>query len=392
MKKIEIHEKLRHLTMSQIETLIKEYYCGVKTSDLIKNYKIDTISSKLYTLFPPVVCEDICPICGKKMYREREAKSSSGWNKKKAFCPECNHTNDEYCGCEFCILEKEKKKKLEEERKKKIIQEKREKIKSCYSNEINPIKYEDLTFKDRVYLGALLRTALSEDMKTILPLREVDKKLAPTIRYCSFILNYLLMKNIIIVDPNSSIEAFPEGEDIEFPNQFYITYVNYKINIVNDNEDIRKTLSKIINPNNLEESDKEDALKIWKGIALEECLEYFEYSMNKVGFSFSIGEKTIATFKDLLENFSVSQIYGIIYKSIANGTKYYQEKSVNKKQAANSVIGACQRYAEKAIINNWELTKYNRIKELPQSVISEFFYDRVIAIGNLGFDIPPMEL
>ena len=393
MKEIKIHEKLRHLTASQIESLMEEYYNGVKTSDLIKDYKIDTISSKLYTLFPPIICEDIiCPICGEKMYRERESKSSDSWSKKPAFCQNCGHTDDKYCRCEYCALERENEKRLEEERRKRIVQEKRAKIKECYNFELEPVNYSELTFRDRVYLGSLLRTALSEDMKTILPLNEIDKKLAPTVEYLKNIIDCLLMKNIIRVDPNSSIDAFVDSEDVEFPTVFYIEYVSYNVNIVNDNEDIKETLSKIINPKNLDESDKEEGFKIWKEIALEECLEYFKYSMDNVGFNFNIGEKTISTFKDLLENFSVSQIYGIIYKSIANGTRYYQERSVSKKQAANSVIGGCQRYAEKAMINNWELTKYNRIKELPQSVISEFFYDRVIAIGNLGFNVPPMEL
>ena len=51
MREIEIHEKLRHLTMLQIESLMNKYYNGVKASDIIKEYNIDTTSSKLYTLF-----------------------------------------------------------------------------------------------------------------------------------------------------------------------------------------------------------------------------------------------------------------------------------------------------------------------------------------------------
>lgn len=395
MREIEIHEKLRHLTMLQIESLMNKYYNGVKASDIIKEYNIDTTSSKLYTLFPPIICEDIiCPVCNEPMYKERDSKSSYSWNKKKHFCAICGHTDEIICKCNYCIAEREKVRKLNEERKVRILQEKREKIKKVYDLNIVPVNYSELNFREKVFLGALLRTSLSEDMEVILPLNDAERELAPTIGYIKEILSYLIGRGVVSVDSNSSIDAFldsNEEKDIEFPNVYYITMVKYRINIVGD-EDIKNILSKIINPKSFSDADKEDALNIWKEIALEECIEYFEYQMKSVRFDFNIGEKTIAIFKDLLENFSVSQIYGIIYKSVANATKYYQESSVSKKQAANSVIGGCQRYAERAMINNWELAKYSRIKELPQSMISEFFFDRVIGVGSLGFNMPPSEL
>lgn len=395
MREIEIHEKLRHLTMLQIESLMNKYYNGVKVSDIIKEYNIDTTSFKLYTLFPPIICEDIiCPVCNEPMYKERDSKSSYSWNKKKPFCAICGHTDEIICKCNYCIAEREKVRKLNEERKVRILQEKREKIKKVYDLNIVPVNYSELNFREKVFLGALLRTSLSEDMEVILPLNDAERELAPTIGYIKEILSYLIGRGVISVDSNSSIDAFldsNEEKDIEFPNVYYITMVKYRINIVGD-EEIKNILSKIINPKSFSDADKEDALNIWKEIALEECIEYFEYQMKSVRFDFNIGEKTIAIFKDLLENFSVSQIYGIIYKSVANATKYYQESSVSKKQAANSVIGGCQRYAERAMINNWELAKYSRIKELPQSMISEFFFDRVIGVGSLGFNMPPSEL
>lgn len=395
MREIEIHEKLRHLTMLQIESLMNKYYNGVKASDIIKEYNIDTTSSKLYTLFPPIICEDIiCPVCNEPMYKERDSKSSYSWNKKKPFCAICGHTDEIICKCNYCIAEREKVRKLNEERKVRILQEKREKIKKVYDLNIVPVNYSELNFREKVFLGALLRTSLSEDMEVILPLNDAERELAPTIGYIKEILSYLIGRGVVSVDSNSSIDAFldsNEEKDIEFPNVYYITMVKYRINIVGD-EDIKNILSKIINLKSFSDADKEGALNIWKEIALEECIEYFEYQMKSVRFDFNIGEKTIAIFKDLLENFSVSQIYGIIYKSVANATKYYQESSVSKKQAANSVIGGCQRYAERAMINNWELAKYSRIKELPQSMISEFFFDRVIGVGSLGFNMPPSEL
>lgn len=91
---------------------------------------------------------------------------------------------------------------------------------------------------------------------------------------------------------------------------------------------------------------------IWKEIALAECIQYLKYQMEKVNFNFNPGEKTISIFDDFSNDFSTSQVYGIIYKGITSSTRYFQEHKVSRQLAANSVIGACQRYAEKAIINN----------------------------------------
>lgn len=392
MCKIQVNEKLKHLTTIQIEELMELYYRGVKTSGLIEKYKIDIIPSKLYTLFPPEVCKDeICPNCNIPLVKDRKSKSASKYTNTIAYCLKCGHSNTEYCKCNICEdarLKARAIRELEEELEKK---QKIKKINEVYGGECEKRKIESLSFRERVYLGALLRCALSEDMSTILPLDEIDKKLAPSDELACEILRYLNNNNVIRVNPNSSISAFVDDEDTEFPNTYYIYKVKYLINI-DFNEDYKEGISKIINPRELKECDKEDALNIWKEIALEESLEYLQYQMGSVRFNFNVGDKTKSVFKDMLEYFSVSQIYGIIFKSIANATKYYQESSVSKKQAANSVIGGCQRYAERAMINNWDMVKYSRIKELPQSIISEFFFDRVIGIGSLGFNMPPSEL
>lgn len=113
------------------------------------------------------------------------------------------------------------------------------------------------------------------------------------------------------------------------------------------------------------------------------------YQIRSVSFEFEAGDKTYATFDELLNHFSISQIYGIIWKAVADASKLYLEKKIPKKQAANSVIGACQRYAERARLKNWKLTEYNRIKEISQSNISEFYFNIVIKIGDLGFKMSP---
>jgi len=56
---------------------------------------------------------------------------------------------------------------------------------------------------------------------------------------------------------------------------------------------------------------------------------------------------------------------------------------------SNTIVGNAQSFAERARINKWELQKYNRIKDCPQSALSRFFFERIIKIGFDGFNEIP---
>lgn len=379
--------RLNHLTDEQIEELIKKYYNGVKTNKLIEEYEIDIASNSLYTIFPPEVCNDkICPNCNVALVRKRVGKTSFRYG-STASCPICGHEDTFYCKCKKCV-EKRELETIERKRQQELENIKKSNlIKQNYAfDRFEYVAIEELNFIDRVYLGALLRLYMSEQLTVINPIDSTDIKLAPTVELKQDIVRTLSSQHIICVHPESPMDAFTGDEENPFPSIYYTYKVFYYLNIGAD--DINKVVSELMNPSEFA-IDGEEALYLWKKIAVSECLEYLNYQMNKVGFEFKPGEKTIATFTNLLENFSVSQIYGIIYKGVTQATRYYQEKNVNKRQASNSVIGNCQRYAENALINGWELKKFGRNYDIPQSKISEFFFNRVLKIGDIGFDMPP---
>ncbi|MGO1042170.1 hypothetical protein ACTPEO_05485 [Clostridioides difficile] len=381
-----IDEKLKHLDTESINNLMKLYYNNEKSaSELIKIYNIDISPSRLYKLFPPEKTNTkYCPYCGSEFYINRPSKTIYPQNNNVAFCSACTHKDSLKCNCDNCTSKREREIKILEEQKKMEELEKRNLINKLYGKAIvNPLGISELDFKDRVYIGTLLRYALSEDMSNIIPIENLDGVLAPAYLE-SDLLRYLNQKNIILVHPMSKIAAFEN--DRNFPNTFNMNLVNYHLNIKYE-KDKFETIREIINPRI--DIDEQQAYFIWNDIAMNECLEYLNYQMNKVGFDFNPGEKTILVMSELLDNFSVSQIYSIIYRSITNATRYYQEGNVSKKQAANSVITKCQSYGEVALSNQWEIKGYSRIKDLPQSSLSEFLFNRVLKIGDNGFNSVP---
>lgn len=53
------------------------------------------------------------------------------------------------------------------------------------------------------------------------------------------------------------------------------------------------------------------------------------------------------------------------------------------------MIGECQRWADRARAENWEVKPFKRNFNLPRSSISHVFFDVFLKIGEDGFDCVP---
>ena len=267
------------------------------------------------------------------------------------------------------------------------MNERIEKIRLYYSQPKESIEFFELSLEVKVFIGAICRAMLRENLYEIAPTAESCRVLAPTKVLQEEIYYTLLKKNVIVVSPTSPLVSFQLDAD-DFPEKFDIHRVKYNLNIKFP-ENKQKFFEDLFNSSYYCPDNAEEALVLWKKIALAECVEYLSHRLSKVGFDFSPADKTYATFATLLRDFSVGQIYGIIWKSVAASTKLYMEKAVSKKHAANSVIGACERYAERAKCGHWDLSNFHRERDLPQSELSSYFFNRVVEIGAIGFEKAP---
>lgn len=377
-----MRKDLTHMSNKEIDTLMNRYYSGESITKLIKEYGLSVYPSDLYHLFPPVICNGYkCDYCGSTLLINRKSRShkNEDLNPKELYCPVCGHRPfDDRCNCEKC---QQAAINLENERS--------QLIKEYYSVPEDKVNFNDVSFECKVYLGALCKANLYENMFEIAPREEVNNVLAPTEKLNKEIYDTLCHRNIITVSPKSPINAFVL--DKNFPKSFYTYKVIYNLNLqIPSNKD--DLFAEIFNPNYYTKNNKSEAIALWKKIAVAECIEYLVYQLNKVNFNFSPGDKTYKTFDIILNDFSVSQIYGIIWRAVADASKLYLEKGMSKRHAANSTISACERYADRAKMKNWQLTDYKRVYDLPQSILSEYYFYKVLKIGDMGFKIPPTEV
>lgn len=383
--------KLSHLTEEEIKELIKRYYNGEKNYILIDEYNIDIRSALLVKTFPLKTHFDkLCPFCNNNNNMFSYRKSKSSYSKKTIlFCKECKHElNSLYCPCEICKdnrFEKErlakKKKQVLENRQREIILEKYRRDKEYF------IDISELDIQMKIYLSSLLRAFLSEDLQDIKPFSTASLKLTPITpddRYEMKIISFLKENKLIIYSPNTSLDSvIIENDTI---TEYYPLNVTYRINISKDEVDIEPESLLYFKDEDMEKMDKEVLLTLWLEIGLYECLEYLYVQLDECKLlSKYIGEKTFLVIKEALNHFAISQVFKFIYKAVKDSNDYSKKKRLTRKHAVNLVAGNISRTMEKAIAENWDIKKYGRDYNYPQSIVSEVFFDRVLKIGDRGF-------
>jgi len=387
--KNEYQDKLSHLSKKEIEELISRYYDGEKNSVLMNEYKIDISSSLLVKTFPPKNHLDkLCPFCNLSMFSYRVGKSSS--SKEIIFCKECEHElNSLHCPCKGCKKDRLEKERLLKERKERLEYLKKEIILDTHNTEKEyPVDISELDIQMKLYLSALLRTSLSEDLNDINPVSISSLKLTPITpnnEYEIKIISFLKQHRLIIFSPNTDIDSvFIEESEI-------VSYIpedaTYRINVYEDESTIKVESLLYFEDEDLEEMDTDLLLTLWLEIGLYECLEYLYIRLKDFNLpSQYIGDKTISAIKEALNHFSISQVFYFVWNASKNADAFYKKGGVPKKHAVNLIAGRISRTMERAISNNWDIAKYGRGYNYPQSTVSEIFFNKVLKIGDEGFD------
>ena len=278
----------------------------------------------------------------------------------------------------------------------------------------------DLPFRAKVFLGVLLRTSCAEDMKTILPTSDSHEDIVPDGGNLLWeITNSLSVEyKAIVPSPDAPIKAFVL-DDKGFPKHYYPVYMKYNLNLESSYSDYNLYLY-LTSPTYYSEKDVQAAVKLWIEIASYECLAYLKNQLDEMGFGFKTGKKTQAIFRALLKDYSVSQIFMIIWMSVSSVARsimkavyndldnlkieqkkgetskkhslkleeqlngYKETVKKHKENVGEYVISYCRdcsNYSEKEKKRIGHIDK----EELPQSEISEFFFNQVIGIGEKGF-------
>lgn len=350
-----------------------------KLSDLAK---MQNLSSRELSKFVSQSCQalsikDVCSGCGTPYVY----KSRSDFQERIRY-----HRDDWLCA--NCMEQERVRQRAlqiaEEERQRTLINT------NFSSVEKIPIDLSQLTFEHAVYLLSLIRLAASEDFSHIVPLRLTTEPLTLTENFSYEVIRQLFHHKIIYICPQSPIDAFVfENGNIE---RFYLDRVSWDLPISSKSQNSQgliEELEAVFRNENWPETWRNEWRALWKKIALQECLQYLEVGLNEHGLSLKPGEKTYLVLNGALEQYSVAQVYNMIWRAVRDAAAFYLRERVPKQHAANTVIGSIQRQADRAKAEGWDVKSYRRDFRCPQSMISQVLFDTALQIGEKGFNSPP---
>jgi len=384
-----VGEELEHLAEDQLVHLINKYKRGDAIEKLLAEFNIDIRPTMLVRSFP-LVRVSKCPNCPADLGCTIANKSSKEFlNNHKTECWNCGHKPYMFnCPCSVCISIRRQEEIQAEIKMKNDIKVKKEAIEKEYGfKSYEKVEEDSLSIKEKLFLCVILRCCLSEDGQYIKPIKSSLELVTPHQELTTQIIKYLIVNKILVPSIDSDINAFIFDESNN-PNRYYTYEVKYLLNI-NANDKFSLLIERLLYLEIDVHESYEEFLSIWKDLAFYEVLSYFLYQMNDVGYEPSIGEVTKTTFSKLLENFSVGQVFNIIFRAVANSTRAYQSGEYTKKHAMNMVVASCRNQGERAIAEQWDLKSYNRIRQLPESELSKLLFTAILKQPHIGFSVSP---
>ena len=308
--------------------------------------------------------------------------------------------------CRNCLLDKQ----LEIEKKEEAIKEQKiadqEKIENILSNKFIyqqdnvPLSVDTLDIRSAVLLLSLIRYSVNEELTFLneFSANRVDRFSPDSDDDLDFLME-LYNKGYIAIAPFSNPAAFILESDGRF--SFYPKSVKWLLPFQKGqsfSEIVSRLEIKLISKGcfsdyteiDFVDSMKNDqglneALDFCKDISFRECLAYLKYTMSQHSLDFVPSEKTKLVLIKVLENYSVSQAYSLIWSAVTNTAAFYMRTpGINKLQAANSVVGAIERNFERAYAEKWKVKSYKRNFYLPQSMISRVVFNVIFHVND-GF-------
>jgi len=360
-KYLKYRNRINHLSKREQWKLLLEYYRGKNVQSLIQRYQIDISPSNFYlTLRLVETSTEICPYCKINMYCIPSTKTFYPSLVKKYICKTCEHTiNCGECKCHNCFNKKQKIAFT-----KRLQQNSYQESNNNLSDGL--ININELSFKERIYLGALLR-AYPIIKQCIFTMSRNTKPFAPSHLYSQKILSFLIDRGII------------------FQTDISIIGVQFAINIQNickNNQLIYDLMypKKVINNNS-------EILEVAREIQVYEAVEYFSLiAMNKFSLDFirqkEVEDHFYELFVLILENgYATAQLFYFIYSSLRN----YAAENTCLQASLNpytKIYNNIFNLYKKAQQSNWEIHCYNRQYVTKPSELFKIMAFDILDIGE----------
>lgn len=376
-----IHPKLAHLSDSQIDNLISRYYAGETIAYLLGEFKVDCNPHHLFKLFPPIIHSSLqCPYCEAAMMSPRISRSAHYETTMR--CSQCRHEDSTRCKCDHC---RNRRGSASGKVPRKVLDTKNGSSGWAANQTIEPDK---LTLEQAVALLSLLRCPGIADADVIpvpAALSMSTVPFAPKGNYGHTLIHKLGQAKLLSVLSSGVPDNFSVfGNEVRIETPFPIFWSISSITRTNLIQSIEQRVAQRKWPRHWS-GQLPDLARV---LAFAEIKEFYDYCAKQRGLPASAQRSTSVMLNSLLQDYSVAQCYRIIYAGAKAAADFLVRTSCAPQHAANYMIGACQRWVDRARDENWVVTSFHRNHELPRSMISYVLYNDFLKVGDDGFNVP----
>lgn len=320
-----------------------------------------------------VVSEWTCNVCG-----EPSRVSSRADYQQKTSLWRWALSRGQQLTCEHC---RENARREQQVREDQVKSSQREKIQARYG--VRSLQDEPTFYglKDVVSLLAFIRFAASETLEWLSPVDNLDGILTPTEDFTDEVIKHLYHQRLTGVHPGSDLSAFvwEEGE----PKQFYIRKVFWTVGASADEAKtfVRRAES-VLKSAEWPVAWLRELPAFIEEVMVHECFQFLSHCLAEYRLPFTPGEKTRIVFLSVLQDFTLGQVFNMIWRNAKDAAAFYQRGGVTAQHAANIVPGGVQRYADQARANGWSLKSFTRNTRLPLSALSHALFDTALNLGS----------
>lgn len=349
--------------------------------------------------------ERLSSICGMRPGKLLSTvKSNSYTYQKSSKCSSCSeaerfYTRSDYLHrknalnytCQKCTMEKNK---LEAEQRRKEYEKMekklREKLKDicesakAYNNDIS--EFEP---RHAILLYAFIYGISSENLDYLNTYDDSCIEIYPNGDGDSELIESLRENNLIVFDPDRHSELWIRDGNIQYdPSTAHWKLTNEKYSVENF---MLKLFTRISGSDFINDYRKDIAI-LAEEVAIKECLAYMKIMLEQRNLSFSPGKKTLLLFEQLIQKYSVAEIFNFIWRGAKSVSDYYMTGQVYRNQAGKAIIGTIKRIVAKVEEEGKWVKPFDRKSTVSQCLVSEVIYNRILRSSDYGFKVPIGEI
>ncbi|MBV4488904.1 hypothetical protein HU727_025255 [Pseudomonas sp. SWRI153] len=388
-------EEIRHLSDEQIEQIYQRYLDGEKTAELMAEFQIPSTVRSLLKVLPPIISPDLtCPYCALPMWVRRHARGTSALLRSPYKCVRCEHlysapganSRRTTCSCKQCFMVHQQQVAARAARD-------RLELEARYGALCPAVPYANLGFVQKLTLLALLDDGYGVNVEWVAPLNAPSREelLALTHEAREELLKRLHEAGVLAVSTDSDIKAFDRTEGCcirEYSAVRWLPNVMLDGTVRSTRESLYLALYQELS-GNVKEAWKSEIYSLIFSLAREDSIQYIRVLASEVDFAFTAEARAEEVVGQLLQDFSVSQLYYFARLAVRNAAHFYATGNSNgRSHASNTIPRNMLGTAQDALARNWRKNAH-RDPRVPQTALYRLLYDVVLKDSGAGFSKSP---